>query len=310
MNFSTKTKCEIIKHEQTKKCCKTALLSAFLRTAGSLETKGGVLGFSAVSDAKILQYIAKIIFAVYGENAKIVQENQTEQRSVLSLHSKNSINILTDTKIVSVDENGLSLHMDIDEKLIENQCCKTAFIIGAFLGSGTVTVPNSEKQSRTSYHLEFVFSKKVIAEQFCHLFSEFGFMPKMIERKETYVCYLKHAESINDVLTLLGAINSSLQMTDIIMERELKNAINRQCNCDMHNMDKAVLAAFECKRYIDIIDQTIGLGSLPEGLREVALARQNSDASLATLAEELNISKSCLSHRLRKIKQIATDLDG
>ena len=60
---------------------------------------------------------------------------------------------------------------------------------------------------------------------------------------------------------------------------------------------------------IEIISQTIGLQSLDKNLFEVAEARlADPDASMRELADRLNITKSCINHRMRKIAEMASQL--
>ena len=60
---------------------------------------------------------------------------------------------------------------------------------------------------------------------------------------------------------------------------------------------------------INKIDEIIGLNSLKPDLQEVAEARrENPEETLNELAERLNVSKSCLNHRLRKLVSIASEL--
>ncbi len=309
MNFSTKTKREIMKSEFGKKSSRISLLSGFLRTSGSVETRGGLIGFSATSEAQILKYIAKTIHAVYGVEPQIF-DGDREQRVQMELISRESAKILQDAKILSFDNQGISFSFEIDESLISTTEDKTAFIVGAFLGSGTVTIPTVDSVTTTGYHLEFVFSKKKTAEEFSHLFSSFGFMPKLIERKETFVVYVNNAEAVNDALTLLGAKKTSLEVTDIIIKKSRRNDVNRRINCEMSNMNKSVEAMVSDRAAIGIIEQTIGLDKLPKQLKLVAEARLNSETeSLSQLADELEITKSCLAHRLRKIREIAAELE-
>ena len=94
-----------------------------------------------------------------------------------------------------------------------------------------------------------------------------------------------------------------------MINRELSNNSNRQKNCDLGNVNKQVEAAAKQIDAINKIKQTIGLDSLKPDLRATAVARvENSEETLAELSERLNVTKSCLNHRLRKIVAIANEL--
>lgn len=309
MNFSLKTKTEIMKREFTSRESKISALSGFLRTSGSVESRNNVIGFSLQGEVAVLKYIAQIIKSVYGVTPEITSENDSGKRATIEMVSKLSTKILQDCKIISLSKNEISVQLTISDELFCDDESKCAYIVGAFLGSGTVTVPKVDNPKSTSYHLQIVFSQYVTATEFCELFGSIGFMPKLIERKDCFVVYLKNAEAVNDALTYFGATNSSLDLTDIIMRKELRNRLNRNINCEMSNMNKAINSAVSDRETIKTIEDTIGLDSLKPELKAVAVKRcEDETKSLAVIADELNITKSCLTHRLRKIRRIALDL--
>ena len=91
-----------------------------------------------------------------------------------------------------------------------------------------------------------------------------------------------------------------------MINREISNNSNRQKNCDLGNLNRQVEAVSKQLDAIKKIERSIGLDALKPDLKEVAIFRkQNPESSLTELAEILNVSKSCLNHRLRKIVEIA-----
>ena len=136
-----------------------------------------------------------------------------------------------------------------------------------------------------------------------------GVLTRIVKRREGYIVYIKSAEDIKDFLAFLPAPISVLKLTDLMIERELANKINRQKNCDLGNVNKQVEASVKQVKAIKKIDKIIGLEGLKPDLMATAKARlENPDETLNELAEILNISKSCLNHRLRKIVEIAEQL--
>ena len=307
MSFSSDVKSEIISKKIKKPCCRLSALSAFIRTSGSIITKGRKIGITFVCESEIADYFSSIIEKVYGEKVKkSVEKNGRVKVTVLG---EKSFKILVDTKIVETTEDGLNVRLDIDESLVENDCCLIAFIIGAFLGSGSVTVPKIDKKKTTGYHLEFVFSKYVTAADFADILTRKGFIPKTVERKDNFVVYFKNTEEISDLLAVLGANRSFLLFTEIQITKEVRNEENRKLNCEMSNMTKRIDAFLKTREEIFSIEESIGLDALGENLKSVCVARlNNEEASLSELAEILDISKSCLNHRLRKISEIAKNL--
>ena len=307
MSFSADIKSELIAKNIKKPCCKLAALSAFIRTGGSVLVKSGKVGFTLTCDESEADFFKGIIEKLYKEKAK--RKVDKSGRVKLTVLSAKSLQILVDAKIVAVDEDGLEVLLDIDEGLIEKDHCAVAFIIGAFLGSGSVTIPEIKAEKSTGYHMEFVFSKYVTAADFAELLSRKGFMPKTVERKDNFVVYFKNAEEISDILALMGAMNAYLYLTDVVIKKEVRNEENRRINCELSNMTKQIDASLRLQGEIALIEESIGLDALDDNLKSACEARLNNpDVSLKELAEILGVTKSCLNHRLRKISEIAKNL--
>ena len=307
MSFSSDVKSEIISKKIKKPCCKTAALSAFIKTSGSIVTKGRMIGFSFVSEKDIAEYFSAIIEGVFGE--KIKRSDEKNGRIKVTVLSATSFRILVETGIIEILSDGLSVKLGIADEMIANDCCRSAFMIGAFLGSGSVTVPYIDTKKSTGYHLEFVFSKYVAANDFADLLSSKGFFPKTVERKDNFVVYFKNAEEIGDLIAVLGANKSYLKFTEILITKEVRNEENRKLNCEMSNMTKRIDAFIKTREDVALIEESVGLDALGETLKSVITARlENEEASLGELAEILGITKSCLNHRLRKISEIAKNL--
>ena len=195
-------------------------------------------------------------------------------------------------------EAGQMLSHHINLSVIEDGCCRVAFMRGAFLAGGSVTDP--EKR----YHLELATSHHSVSREAYSLLLEMGFSPKESSRAGNSLLYFKQADIISDLLTTLGASSTSMDVITAKVEKEMRNTITRQINCDSANTDKLVAAAQEQINAIRQYAKAYGLDTLPEPLKDAALLRiTNPEASLADLAmlSYPPVSKSCLSHRLKKI---------
>ena len=313
MTFTESVKNEILAKKELNPCCKTAMFSAFIRGAGAIAVENGLVGFEYVTESeKAGDYFSRAIKNLYGEEP--VKNGYADKLSgktkyCYSFVNNVSFSVLKDAGVLSSDEGGIKVNLNIDKYVIENDCCKKAYVAGAFLGSGSATVPDKDKNNNTGYHLEFVFSKKQTADDFCEVLSFAGFMAKLIKRKESYVVYFKNAEEISDVLAYIGAVKSCLRVKEIMVEKDLINDTNRKVNCEMGNIGKQIEASLKQVKSVEIIKETIGLQSLPEAVRKTAEARcENPGATLLELADILKVTKSCLNHRLRKINEIADNL--
>ena len=179
---------------------------------------------------------------------------------------------------------------------------KKDFLRRVFLLNGSIIDPMTE------YHLEVVSDSKELAYTICDLLIEYGINAKVIEKKYNYATYVKEAESIALFLNIIGAHKALLDFENIKVMHEMNNQINRVVNCETANLSKIVNAAVRQIDAINKIKDTIGLASLPEGLREIAELRlKNPDMGLEELGKLLSkpLGKSGVNHRFKKIEEIA-----
>ncbi len=189
--------------------------------------------------------------------------------------------------------------------MLEDECCRTAFLRGAFLSGGSVTDP--EKR----YHLELATSHLQASREVSALLTELGFSPRSVMRSGSAVIYFKQSEHIEDFLTKIGAPASAMDIMTAKVDKEIRNGANRAMNCDMANVNKTLDAALEQKNAIEKLQQRGALENLPDKLRQTALLRlQYPELSLTQLAERCDppVTKSCLNHRMRKLMSMAQEL--
>ncbi len=309
MNLNEKVKIELCKLPYEQSCCKVASLSAFVRTAGSIVAEGNKYGFSVSASSVCSQYYAEITQSLYGAHP-IFNVGGKSTITGFTVIDKESLSILIDLGIIKIEDNGITVAIEPDDYLVENECCKCAYVRGAFLGGGSLTVPDvNAKNGTTGYHLEFVFSKYLTAQHFSSLLVDVGFFPKLIERKGNFIVYFKQHEEIKDILAYMGANSAVLQFSELVIIREMKNNTNRVTNCEISNVNKQVEASLKQCSAIKTIADTIGLETLSPDLEKTAKARLKfSDYPLSDLADYLGVSKSCLNHRLRKLVAIADSI--
>lgn len=197
----------------------------------------------------------------------------------------------------------LVLHVNFG--LLEDECCRTAFLRGAFLAGGSVTDP--EKR----YHLELDTGHAQASREVAALLTEMGFLPHSVRRGGSSVIYFKQSEHIEDLLTTIGAPAAAMDIMTAKVDKEIRNGANRAMNCDMANVNKTIDAALEQKSAIQRLQENGRLERLPEKLRQTALLRlQYPEMSLSQLAEKCDppVTKSCMNHRMRKLLEEAKKL--
>ena len=193
----------------------------------------------------------------------------------------------------------------VNRILVQNSCCRRAFIRGAFLSAGSMSDPEK------SYHLEVVCNGQQRAAQLQEIINSFGMDAKIVQRKKSHVVYLKEGSQIVDMLNVMEAHVALMNLENVRILKEMRNSVNRQVNCETANINKTVSAAVKQIEDINYIQSVRGLDSLSDSLKEIALLRlAYPEAALKELGTYLNppVGKSGVNHRLRKLCEIAEDL--
>lgn len=194
----------------------------------------------------------------------------------------------------------------LNRNIIEDDCCRAAFLRGTFLVGGAVAAPDKK------CHLEIATNHKGLARQVMSLMLDMDFSPKITQRKTNYIIYYKDTQSVEDFLTLIGAPLSSMAIMEAKVEKELRNSVNRQVNCETANLIRSTDAAAKQIVVITKAVNKFGIDIFPKKLQKtVKLRLQNPSASFSELASMSGeeISKPGMSHRIRKIVKIATDYE-
>ena len=310
MNFTWEIKKELIHRSASwGKGEKCAALSAFLRTSGTLGVQDGIPLFFLVSETEMVAEFFMRIFAEIFQTELIVSNATMDRMSgrdklVLSCPIEHTEKVVKSLGLWR--EKNKDFRQGILPSLIKSEEEKIAYVQGAFLGSGSCNTP----KDGAGYHLETVFEDRKTAADFCKILDELGVVAKRVMRKETHVVYIKSKEIISDFLAIIGVYGALKKFGNILEERDAANQSNRAKNCIAGNADKTAIAAVKQVMAIQKIQDKYALSELSEDLRVLAKARlQNPTGSFKELAERLNVSKSCLNHRMRKLMQIAEEIE-
>lgn len=303
MSFASETKKELTQLDP-QNCCAQAELAALIRMNGSLSVSNRqfILDVST-ENAAIARRIYTLIKSTFGYHVELLvrKKMHLKKNNVYIVRVKQKARELLE-KLNIVGES-FTVTREINKSLIQKDCCKRAYLRGAFLAGGSVNHPEA------SYHLEIASMYQDHTLSLCELINEFHLNAKTLERKKGYIVYLKEAEKITDFLNLIGAHRALLFFEDIRIVKDMRNSVNRLVNCDTANLNKTVGAAIRQVENIRYIEQEVGLDILPDKLREIAeLRMKHQDLTLKELGEVVQskkISKSGINHRLRKIDEIA-----
>lgn len=203
------------------------------------------------------------------------------------------IKVLRDMKLV-----GVPLH--IDREIVRNECCKSAILRGIFLGGGSMIDPVK------GYHVELVSNHFSLEKDLRQVFEYFELYPKMINRNGNFVFYIKESQQIENLLASIGAHSKMMEFVNVVIERDVRNSVNRRANFEAANATKVFRTAIRQQNAIKKIVLEHGWQSISPELAEVAKLRMESpDMPLSEMAERLGISKSGVNHRMRKLLELA-----
>ena len=299
VSFSASAKAEVCRSLPQKKCCAVAQCFGVLLFCNSFSAEGIKIITESQEFSQLLPKLFKKAFGITFD----VQpgEETTGKRSFQITDSEKLRQIMHAYGFDPRDT--LSLHINLP--VVEDDCCKQAFLRGAFLAGGSVTDPDK------GYHLELSTTHHSVAKESCALVQEvMPFIPKTAARGGGRVLYLKQIEQIEDFLTYLGAHVAAMGMMEARLEKELNNKVNRRCNCDDANTSKVVEAAQEQLSAIRILKESGVLETLPGKLKQAAQAREeNPSASLSELAAMMDppITKPAMNNRMKKLVQMSKE---
>ena len=308
MSFTTDVKKEIIfRSEMEGAAEKKAALSAFIRTSGSLGFTEGKPTFFIVSETEsVAEFFTSLFFDVFGVELAVSRASldrlSGRDKLVLQCPISEGKRVLLELGLLRKKGDGFPEW--IASSLVQEEGARIAYIQGAFLGSGSCSVPS--KGSHTGYHLEIVFTERGIADDFCALLGDFSLFAKVVERKEDFVAYIKSKEAISDFLAVVGAQNALKKLSALSMRRDKSNHDNRAANCQASNADKTAKASVRQVMAFQRLRESALWEELPEELKQTAVLRmENPVMTLKELSERTKLSKSCINHRLRRLMELA-----
>lgn len=303
MSFSAEVKNELFQMIPKARHCRIAELAAAIRYIGEVvQEKGKTRIYIQTENVTMAKKYYTMLKRTYTGNVML---NIRGQAGVGKMHQY-TIQV-RDPQMV---EELLSHAMLEDDaafrgEILQKDCCRRAFIRGAFLASGSMSNPGK------SYHFEIVCRHETQADNLCRLICQYGISAKIIQRKNRFVVYIKESEGIIDVLNVMEAHKASMELENVRIIKDMRNSANRQYNCDAANINKMVQAATKQLEDIRLIQEKIGLDNIPVPLQQMALVRlENPDVSLQELGNYLDppVGKSGVNHRLRKLAALADEI--
>ena len=307
MSFNSDVKEELARVEPTCSHCNRALLAALIRIEGTLFISGiGRYRLEIVTDAPS---VARLSWRLLHETYELRTE-LTTRRSVLHKTPNYLIDVPAQEGLAEALHDmgvldGAGLRLGVAPQLVSKQCCASAYLRGAFLGSGFVSDP------RGDFHFEITVESREMADDLVNIMAEKDIRARVMQRRSSYVVYMKSGEAILEFLAYVGGHQSALVMENARVVKSVRNDVNRQTNAEVANQKKAVSASIDQIYAMRVVLEAYGVDKLPPALQEIVRLRvAYPDATLKELGERANppLSKSAVYHRIRRIEKMAKDL--
>lgn len=307
MAFSTDLKNELSRREIVEKKSAISELSAFIRTNGTIvfSNFSFTIRFETTNNS-IIRRIFKLFKFLYSYDGKIIVSKISNLRKnnvykIVIEDEEISKKFLEDTYFSDLDS--LFLKDELYDDFTKSKDFIKNFLCGVFLGAGSIANPDK------SYHLEFTLNSDELSKLVIRYLKVFGIKAKSLEKKGQYIVYVKDSAMISDFLSLIGTVNSLFKFEETKMIKEIKNNTNRLTNCETANLDKTLNTSFTQIDAINTVYKKYGKENLDKNLLDLCELRlKNPTFSLKELAEVLNISKSGVNHRFKKIIDMANKI--
>ena len=299
MSFSASAKAEVCREIPNKYCCALAECFGILLFCNCFSADG----VKIITESREFAYILPKLFKkAFDMSFDSYPSLESPGKLIFQIWDPEKIDVIMQSFGFEAQDT-LALHINLP--VVEEECCRAAFLRGAFLAGGSVTDPGKR------YHMEMATTHQAVARESKLIILEvMGFSPKSAQRGGGQVLYLKQNEMISDFLTYLGAPVAAMGIMEARLEKEIKNKVNRRCNCDDANTSKVVEAAQDQLSAIRILRESGILDNLPAKLKQAALAREaNPSASLSELAAMMEppITKPAMNNRMKRLVQMAKE---
>ena len=312
MSFSSRVKEELSRQLSPARHCQIAEIAAIISLCGKIqidEDDKYCIKINTENVAVARKYFTLLKKTFNISTDVVIRRNDYLKRNrtygVSITEDEDARKVLLATKLLD-DQGEIGENLSVVKNLvIQNPCCRRAFIRGAFLAAGSISDPER------FYHFEIACTTEAKAKQLQSIISTFNLDARIVVRKKYFVVYIKEGSQIVDILNVMEAPVALMELENIRILKEMRGSINRQVNCETANINKTVSAAVKQIEDITYIRDTIGFDSLPENLEEIARARlERPEATLKELGEALDppVGKSGVNHRLRKLSTLAEDL--
>ncbi len=309
MSFTSEVKDELSRVSPECSHCERATLAALVRIEGTLLVRGsGKYSMEIATDVPcVARLVIRLLHMLYDLTTELTMRRSVLHKTpnyLIEVPSQNNLPYaLHDMGILTQDD---GLEMGLKSSLVSKQCCAAAYLRGAFLGSGFISNPKSD------FHFEITVENEQLAEGLLKLMKEKGINARVMQRRSSYMVYLKSGDAILEFLAFTGAHHAALAMEEERVVKSVRNDVNRMINAELANQQKASNAAVEQLFAIRSVLAHYGMENLSPALQDfIRLRVSYPEASIKELGQRSNppLSKSAVYHRVRRIEQMAREIN-
>ncbi len=294
MSVSYDLKKEIITQQYKSACCRRAFLSGVLFAQGEAYGKDVII---SVEKVEFADFVTLLIREFYNKEAQIFRSDKGGRRVLIGFDSNSAAKYIAGFDDLSKNVNVCNL--------ITQKCstCLSSFLRGVFLAAGRLSDP--EKQ----FSLEFTLGER--ADVFVKILTNLSLTPHIARRKTGDMVYFRNSYEIEDFYGFAGINHAVFGIIEAKIASLARRESQRYLNCVTNNYNKMSEVANRHIVIIERLEELNLLSSLPDELERTARMRiEYPDLPLSMLAAKMTpaISKSGLSHRLKKIEEIGAKL--
>ena len=310
MSFSAEVRDELSRHEPECEYCDISTLAAVARICGTLNYSGP--GHYRLQVATETGAVARTCIGLTHKILKLETEFSV-RKSVLH-RTRNYLIVLPDQPdlekalvLLGILDSKGSLVTGIPHHLTDRECCRKSYVRSALVAGGFVADPKGD------FHLEIAVQGEQYANELADLVCSLGVRARVNPRRGSYAVYMKSADDICTLLSILGADSAVASIQDARAMKSVKNDVNRLVNAEIANQGRSATAS---QRQLELIRRAgeLGLrGTMSPAIEEFCDLREaHPELTLRDLGELADppLSKSALYHRSLRLEKLVEEAEG
>jgi cell division protein WhiA len=295
---------ELARIVPTRRCDRLAELSALFHSAGSLHLRGRgkwALHLDLGSGAAARRAFALLRDEGIRSEIRTYRQRAFDRSTRYQLHLEGDGNALVVLAAAGVLDRRHAPLERPPRRVVARACCRAAYLRGAFLGGGSISVQRSA-------HLELRTATPEAARLLGEVARRSGIVLGVLDRGAHAAAYAKEWDAIESLLAVAGAAEAVLLLEERAVLAATREQANRLANADHANLVRTSRAA---RRQLEAVERLRAEGALerlPAALREAAeLRSRHPGESLRELAgrTEPRASKAAMQRRLRRLLELA-----